>query len=311
MRYLKPSPPASRRRGNRSLYVYLACPLLLGSAGATCTSPGGAGNGITLTELWATPLPVEWGVPTGLWIRGDTVLAWSAEESFLLVASGGFLSRIDLPGTRPLAGRLVGGRITIVETNPPAIVEMPVDGSAETRTPFNIPGQLRSAAWVEGAWYLSVGDESLVALYQVRRPDGSARRVGSLPTPGHLSSSASALLVAGYSPPFEVSLVDLSGKLMRSCTTLGSAADSLVRSWPDGLWVSMPPMELLGGDLLQTVTDVRSDRRLLLRYSRTSSTPVRTTEVNLPMALLAADPHQRRVAGIRNINNPELVVYRW
>ncbi len=70
------------------------------------------------------------------------------------------------------------------------------------------------------------------------------------------------------------------------------------------------PALLLDSGFVQTIADLRSDRRSLLLFG-SDGRFIRSTQLDIPMAFVSADPMAHRLIALRDIDERELVEYRW
>jgi len=94
--------------------------------------------------------------------------------------------------------------------------------------------------------------------------------------------------LAGYQPP---------------AVANDSAADA-------PLWRSAPTVCLGGNGYLRTLTDLRSDRRVLVIYG-SDGRVLRTRSIDAPLAVVAGVPGSSGAIALRRIGPPELVWYEW
>lgn len=100
-------------------------------------------------------------------------------------------------------------------------------------------------------------------------------------------------------------------------TSLPGAVDSVGstpaadRASPPAHWRALALVPLDRGGALQTFADLRSDRRVLVRYDSTGAI-VAERELDAPFATLHSVPERRLLLGSRSLGaSVELVVHRW
>jgi hypothetical protein len=276
----------------------------------TGCSPSAGTQSLILEELWARALPRAFGVPTGASILGDTVIVWSSVARAVLVTTPESVQQINLPGTEPIYAHLSGTTITVIEADPPALVEISLLDGTEARRELRIPGMARSGGWGGRHAFVAVDVDSALLVFRIDPKDASSVLVRHLGRPGHITASRSGLVVSTLSTPFVIKHFDLAGELKYTASVEPTRIDSLARGDLDALWVPLPAFELFNGQLFQTLSDLRSDRRVLLTFSPDSPAPVGMKVISIPMAFLAADEHRSTIAGVRVLNQAEVVVYR-
>lgn len=74
-------------------------------------------------------------------------------------------------------------------------------------------------------------------------------------------------------------------------------------------WVALPTLALKSG-FLQMLSDIRSDRRLLLLYDSEGRITA-TRELSLPLGLTASNPAKHLLFGVRTMAGDEFIAYRW
>ena len=79
--------------------------------------------------------------------------------------------------------------------------------------------------------------------------------------------------------------------------------------YPARLWRALPIVALDRG-YLQTFADLRSDRRLIVRYDQ-AGRPIRTRTIDLPIGFVTSLPAARLLIGARRITGVEIVGYVW
>ncbi len=124
----------------------------------------------------------------------------------------------------------------------------------------------------------------------------------------HLSDGAGPLLLTRYTTPFDVIRIDPATGRTDTLAPLTAGrldvpADSLKH------WRALPTVALDCG-LLVTLSDLTSDRRLLVRYN-TEGGIDRITPLDAPLGLVARLPGEQTVLAARRTGDLELVWYDW
>jgi hypothetical protein len=74
-------------------------------------------------------------------------------------------------------------------------------------------------------------------------------------------------------------------------------------------WVALTPVSLNDG-FLQTFADLRSDRRILVRYDSEFRLAAHVV-ADVPLAFMTSIPNKRLLLVARNTGDLELVTYEW
>lgn len=129
-------------------------------------------------------------------------------------------------------------------------------------------------------------------------------RGGVLP-PYRLAAAADGVLLTESEPPFRSWRVGPDGPGVPFAPKRSGYPESV------GVqrWVSAPLVDL-GDALLQTLSDLGSDRRVLVLYDR-DGRERRKTIVAVPMALVGVTRDGRHLIGVRDVGKPEILLYRW
>lgn len=172
-----------------------------------------------------------------------------------------------------------------------------------------------SAAWVAGEWAILAeatdSGENLLRLSR-RGQDTQWQRVMWLP-PGNdwrFLGEAGGQLVIGHQGggmAWSVrSLTDNTPVTNRKANSIDVlAALSAPPPGPD--WRAMPVIKLRDA-FLQTIADLRSDSRVLLRFASTGSL-IASTLVSAPIGLMASDSTGTYVVALRQVDGKEIVIY--
>lgn len=301
--------------------------LLLLGVGLTASSTELAGQAcgtghLTLNATASLTLPSTFGIQ-GLDASGDGgLLLWSAGGELLTVDPDRQLSVRMLPDTiHPLGVRaLPGGGYEILDAWTGREYEA-LPGRPVSSKPIVLrrPGEVfERALWREDGWLVGILDTD-ARQYVVRhhRPDGEvvlfrsavADSVRVIPR-FMLTETATGLLLTQGSAPFAMFRVHPGSARIDTLAPLLSATamppiprDSL------HLWRAVSTVSL-DCALLLTVSDLTSDRRLLVRYGADDQVD-RVTPLQAPLGLMAAIPGARTVLGARRAGELELVWYDW
>jgi len=287
--------------------------------------PGPSGPTLELRELYSIPVPDSFQ-PTGATILSpDTILAWSSDADHLLLASHTNVRPFaEAVVQRPLAVGFAGRdrRLEVVDLAKRAIVELSRDGTAiavhSLQSVFESI-EVETAARDRRGWYLGGPDES--GTYHVIFCDAGddTRRAVSLgrklederPISGYLSPEDSSVLLSLLRWPFEVVRVDSRGRPpIRFRPELPPKfAEALGLVEVGRNWIGQRAIPLDTG-ILHGIADLRSDRRVLIRYAEQGHTAAYRT-LDVPVGMVASLPEARLLLAARNLGHLEFVLYSW
>jgi hypothetical protein len=129
-------------------------------------------------------------------------------------------------------------------------------------------------------------------------------RGGVLP-PYRLAATPDGVLLTEAEPPFRTWRVRPEGAGVPFAPTgPGSPESTGVQRW-----VSAPVLDL-GDAMVQTLSDLGSDRRVLVLYDR-HGREQRKTVLAVPMALVGITGDRRYLVGVRDLGRAEVVLYAW
>ena len=254
-----------------------------------------------------------------LGIRGS-ILAWSRDGALVHLGADRSVGLINLPSDLVPAG--VGlaaddSQIELIDANPtgPALVRIAFDGASLSRTPLQLASSetILTSAYSAEAWLIGTQDSQSrrFRLWTFTR-DGRGRllyqtaaadSVGGIPRYEATVDRTSWLLAASQTP-FTV----IRGPLVQGTA---EAVDSLPFSaGPTGAsWRGLVVVPLDCGSL-QTLADLASDQRLLVRYGPTGRV-ARVSPLEAPFGVAASQTDQRLLAGVRRTGGQEVVLYEW
>ena len=223
----------------------------------------------------------------------------------------------------PMAAVLLAGD-TLVEAidtarGRPRVVRVSAGGAARAQAALPLPVHPGGAAYGGGAWWVGGTDETgtyrlfRVALEGSRggarvEPAAQSRQVGG--SDAHLSWCGGSLLAASRRPPFRVvRLVGADGPLLYDLPIPETLDADTVLASVGGYWTSAPAV-CLDGAVLQTLADLRSDRRVLVLYDAAGKV-ARRRVIDVPLAVVASVPGAQSLIAVRRAGAPELVWYGW
>ena len=285
------------------------------------TSQSCGPDALRLEQLAVQPLPPHFGIDGALPLPDGGYALWSAESALLFMYPDGLRERRTLPAilhpiglTADPTGYRFIDRATGVEYRlgadsiPERIAALPLARGEE----------LDAARWLDGAWIVGLRD-TRSRRFLVRRVDGpaattlfssaAADSVGRIPR-YHLSEAGTGLLLTRLTAPFEVLRLDPKAGTVDTVAVPFRAAE-LRAALPDTVdyWRALPAVALDCGWLL-TLSDLRSDRRLLLRYEARGGL-AKVTPLDAPFGVMAGRPAEGTLLAARRAGGLELVWYQW
>ncbi len=276
---------------------------------------------LRLEQLAVQPLPPHFGIDGALPLADGGYALWSAESALLFMYPDGLRGRRVLPPLLHPVGLAADqdgyrflDRATGIE------YRLGADSVPERigAVPLAPGEELDAARWRDGAWTIGlrdtrarrflvrrVGEAGIITLFA----SASADSVPLIPR-YHLSETGSALLLARLTAPFEVLRLELAtGRVDTLAVPFRDAA--LRAALPDTVtqWRALPAVALDCGWLL-TLSDLQSDRRLLLRYDAAGGL-AKVTPLDAPFGVMAGRPAEGMLLAARRAGELELVWYQW
>lgn len=288
----------------------------LSQAGPLRSQSCGAGR-LDLAETGALPLPATFGIQGWAADQDGAVALWSVAGELLAINARRTLARTRLPDTLTPAGlALSGDTLRFLDLASGREFRV-LAGDVELTGLFATldPGVLlEQAVWAGQQWVVAVREVTTGALIVYGTGSRTRYRTAGSPEPGalrrlQLSPAGGSVLVTELMAPFRVVRFDpSSGKADTLALPLGSLGSGTVA--PDSLrhWRALPAVALDCAVLL-TLSDLRSDRRLLLRYDA-GGRVVRVTPLEAPLGMVAALGGASLLAA-RRVGELELVWYSW
>lgn len=276
---------------------------------------------LRLEQLAVQPLPPHFGIDGALSLADGGYALWSAESALLFMYPDGLRERRVLPPLLHPVGLAADpdgyrflDRATGVE------YRLGADSVPERigAVPLAPGEELDAARWRDGGWTIGLRD-TRARRFLVRRVDGagvttlfaSAAADSVLLIPRyHLSETGSALLLTRLTAPFEVlRLTAATGTVDTLAVPFGDAALRLALPDTVAQWRALPAVALDCGWVL-TLSDLQSDRRLLLRYD-TAGGLAKVTPLDAPFGVMAGRPAEGTLLAARRAGELELVWYQW
>lgn len=283
---------------------------------------------IQLRERTVIPLPPTFQPAGATFLGRDTLLVWSAFRPDLVLAIGSRFVELQVGTNEPpiAAGRssqgielLFGGsrRLLVVSPEGATLSEHGLSGVDEEE-------EIAAAAYASG-WYVGARRQDGGFSFYALESDGSARSVASLPPREasgqprdhamqprafHLRAAweHGDVLAAELHEPFRIFRLSAHG--LSSWYAGGRVALSARDPRAgDRVWVALAAVPVTDG-AIQSLADLRSDVRLLRRFSSTGVVEG-TAIIEAPVGLIATDPQKRSAVAIRITSGREIVLYDW
>jgi hypothetical protein len=280
---------------------------------SACDEPRSAADQprLHLEEEFAITLPDSSPLLGVAGEHAGNLVAWSQSGAFLLSAtSPPQRVRVTLSGV-PAGGSFAGPGV--VEILDPAGAQVRrTTGEAELPGKALRPGLgLVDAVRTDEFGWVVAGLEHRGRL-SIQALDGSSWWVieadtlpGGVLRPYRLGLARRSVLLTEAEPPFRTWRIGPDGP--------GVPFAPRGSGYPESAgiqrWVSAPVVDL-GDALLQTLSDLGSDRRLLILYDR-HGREQRKTVIAVPMAFVGVTRDRRHLIGVRDVGRPEVVLYRW
>ncbi len=269
---------------------------------------------LSLDEVGALPLPSTFGIQG--WAAGQrgAVALWSVAGELLAIDAARTLARTRLPDTLTPAGLALSGD-TLRFLDLASGREFRVMQGRVERTGGGVPLDpgvlLEQAVWTGGEWVVAVREVATGALL-VR---GAGPRYRAEPSPDRktprrlqLSPAGPAVLLTELMAPFRVVRVHPSGRADTLAPALSHPAAPSIAADSLPFWRALPAVALDCAVLL-TLSDLRSDRRLMARYDAAGRV-VRVTPLEAPLGMVTALGDASLLAA-RRAGELELVWYTW
>lgn len=306
---------------SRTLVPSIAISLLLMQSGGTAAQVSEPAPVLEMEEASSIVLPDSIQV-SGLTATGvGTYLIWSPGQRAVFHVER---TRIHALGSnflvRPIGAALVGrdSVVEVVDAGRKSIVQLSLSGRLLNERQLDLPVIMEEAArsgtgWFIGGWN-APGDLEVFFL----DASGKPRRVHRIAreesgtggrTAAHISAVDNDLTITLLRPPFRVVRVNSSGSVLQIFQPqLPDPIQQEVQPL-DRLWMSLPVVGLRGG-YLQTLSHLKSDRRLLIVYGADGAV-LRHNAIEIPLGFISGVPNDSLLIASRVMGATEIVAYRW
>lgn len=301
-------------------FITLAPLLLLLAEGASGAEAQVCRSGpVALTLRASLQLPKNSGIAGSALGPGGAVVLWGAVGELFLIQDGR-VTEAKLPDNiHPAGMAFADGGLRFIDLMEAREYRRHEDGTLTpgARIPLPMAQVIDEALWYRGAWVLGTRD-LVQRRFVLRRYDGSeltelyrSAASDSIKTIQryHLSPSSRGVLLTGTMAPFAVLRLDPEAPRVDTLSpVLQEAAFSAPR---DSLahWRALPAVSL-DCTLLLTLSDLTTDRRLLVRYGASDQVE-QVTPLEAPIGLMARVPGEDAVLAARRAGELELVWYDW
>lgn len=268
---------------------------------------GDDGLGVSLREVGAIGIPSDWTVLEVAAAGSASQVLYLADPS-RLVWLPDTINQVATPYRRIVGMRAVDeGTIEVFDGALKEVVTVRQGEGVTARLAVPaIDSKVWDARWIDGTWYLSVGDSTGPPRILALSPENGFREVGD-PVRGLETRAALVgaigreVVLAEITAPFRV------GRLRQGRWLLTAPTASRELSSPQTM-VALAVLPL-GGHGIQSIIDVRSARRVL-RIIGPGRTGERRREVHVPLAVVGTTADDLLLA-LRQTDVQELVAYSW
>jgi hypothetical protein len=266
-------------------------------------------------------------LPQSLGIRGvatgpsGTLALWSSGGEVFFIDRERSLTRVRLPDSiRPAGIAITPSGLRLVDQTSGGDFLLSPDGQLVSmgRVRLGMAEELDQALWQGDGWVLGVRDLA-TRRFMLRRDRPSGKTVlfqsaqsDSVKTIHRyfLSETGRGLLLTRTTAPFTlIRMSPLDGTIDTLGAALSPAAGVTIPAESLANWRALPVVAL-DCTLLLTLSDLTSDRRLLVRYGADDQVE-RVTELDVPIGLVARLPGENAVLAARRTGELELVWYDW
>lgn len=277
---------------------------------------------LRLDEQSAIILPDSFDVKGAHVSPHGTVLLWAINRPYLIVQNEARQQIVRSDSLfQPVAAILLEGDTLVeaVDAERQAIVRVDFQGRVKRHQSLQLPWIVESAIYSRGVWIL--GGRDLAGNYRVvaMNPSGARTRLHTVAANRHrgtelsmsLSESGGDVFAALLTRPYLATRIPALPPSAERTPPLVFPAPTLPKrnSGEKALWVALA-VHALDDGFVRTFSDLRSDRRVLAIYD-SEGRLVRTSLLDVPMAVLATVPDKRLMLAARRTDRLEIVTYQW
>ena len=313
---------SSRTRHRRKIthrLLHLVWVLLLNVGTRPCAAQDAVPR-LVLTEVGSTRLPGGLAVASAALGAGDSWVAWSGRQPGILLRDSARVRRACTASEPVAAGFTSNGSVQLVDAASRTIRVLDESGQCVSVHHLSTTAEVVGGALVGDDWILATvnrfGQSALLRVsasgnernIPVQEHSVAARmrlRLSSLVT------HRNGVLLSAMRWPFQWDALDSLGHVVASGRPFSH--DSVLADWPRAPrrvnLVGLTTLDL-GEGYLQLIADPRSDLRLLALYAEDGRI-ARTSVLQTPFGLLAANPSSHTLLALRRSDEVEVVVYHW
>jgi hypothetical protein len=245
------------------------------------------------------------------------VVLWAGNQSYLIVENRGVQTTVRHDSlSSPIAAALVEGDtvIEVIDADSRAVFTVTLGGRITSKQTIDEAFIIKQARHSPLGWMLlaQAPDSSLV-VGRMHRGGGvqlfDNASIASLRSV-HMLPWNQGLILSSITADFDTWAFDVpESAVARRFDPISLPREAVGSESAASLWVSLPLVQLDRG-FLRTISDLRSDRRLLVLYDE-GGRVIRQQVLNVPFGVLAAAPDSRLLVAARRADHLEVVKYRW
>lgn len=269
-----------------------------------------------LDVRYELPLPEASSVRGGVIDDSGRLAVWGGHSMWVFhVRFGDHLAptEIAMPESEILAVRFdERGAVALLVTPEGAVTLSRILPDSSRISRWILPLKPEVACACQGRWYIGGRDQNgFFRVYRLLSAEryllvGSATHAAVAVTPYFLSCLGSDITVTEVLPPFETRALSPESALPAVRPDLDSTGFGTVGA---PAWVSSP-LFTLRRQFLQVLSELRSDRRLLILYDETGR-ELRRRALDAPFGILATNDSLQVLLGTRRLKQTEVIIYSW
>lgn len=274
---------------------------------------------LLLRETHTHRLPDAFALDGAASTSSGALVLWSSKPGILLLIKKGRQVPIDASGLSSVVGAaFVAGDSVIeaVDGGRRAVVRVSDAGEVTTTWSLDIPITVESAVRGANEWFVGGRtDAGQTRVYSAVEGSGTrlihsvdGRRGQNPVRRFHLSAAGADVLLMMTEAPFTTFHLAERGSI-RSFAPEAHAPLGALLNDSTRRWVALRTVPLDRG-YLQTIADVRSDKRLMVLYDRQGRV-VRHQVLEAPIGFLGAIPSNQKLLAARWVSSAEVVEYQW
>lgn len=267
---------------------------------------------LLLREQLSVPLPDTMSISGGALGPSGAAVLWSTGLGVVVAVRGGSLTALcPTSRMRPVGARMLSDDVVeIVDANGPSLIR--VEAGRCAHTPMRHRALINTVTFSNDDWLISgitAGGSPFVATMRDNRSSSPLRtfiRDSSRSAAMHLTGGRRAV-ASMLRPPFAWRATLEGGGFVDGAPPAQAVAKFAGASTSSVLGL---PVRTLGNGYLQILSDLTSDRRLLVTY-RADGSFSRADLVEASMGVLDVNETDKVLLAIRRSDRLELVTYSW